>query len=123
MNVYKKTDFKCSICGSSHNLTCAHFVPTWTRISDDSYENLIPLCGSCNKKINFNFIELGSLKYLSTTFLEMSLLYYSGLAKYLKKYIALYGEYRTQGKIDVNSTLAILSSYDEALNTIIKDWR
>ena len=99
MNVYRKTDFKCAICGSTKDLTCDHFIPKWTRIVGDEYENLIPMCDKCNEEKGVNFIELGKLKYLPKVFIDMLMRYYKPLNKYLKKYVKQYGAYRTEGNL------------------------
>lgn len=112
MNVYRKTDFKCAICGSTKDLTCDHFIPKWTRIVGDEYENLIPMCDKCNEEKGVNFIELGKLKYLPKVFIDMLMRYYKPLNKYLKKYVKQYGAYRTEGKLDVEQAMLILNSYD-----------
>lgn len=113
MIVYKKTDFRCAKCGSPKNLTCTCFIPEWTRLVDSNTDNIIPLCDECRLKRGFNFIELGELVYLPRLFIDQLMMYYRTMDKYLRKYVSLYGKYRTNGKINVENTLQILSSYDE----------
>lgn len=112
MLVYKKTNFKCSCCGSSKDLMCACFIPEWTRIVDDSIDNLIPLCLDCYLNRKCDFIELGHLRYLPKLYIQQLVRYYKSISKYLYKYVRMYGYYRTSGKIDVDKNILILSSYD-----------
>ena len=111
MNVFKKTDCRCSICGKTDNLICAYFIPTWTRILKQDINNMIPLCEECNIKRGLDFIELGKLKYLNKTELQILMRYYSKLDNYLYKYVVLYGAQRTRGLIDIDRSLLILNSY------------
>ena len=110
--VYKKTDFRCSICGSKENLVCCGFIPTWTRIVGTDTENIIPLCDSCFQKRGCDFIELGKLKFLPDVYIEQIMRYYNGLAKYLKRYVVLYGAIRTRNILDVDKALVVLESYN-----------
>lgn len=112
MLVYKKTNFRCSICGSKKNLVCCGFIPSWTRIVGDDIENLIPLCSDCMEKRRYDFIELGKLEYLPDFYIEQLMRYYREQAKYLHKYVTLYGSIRTNNLLDVDKALAILESYN-----------
>lgn len=123
MMVYKKTDFKCSKCGSTKNLTCICFIPEWTRLVDDDVANMIPMCDDCRIARGLNFIELGDLKYLPTLFIEQLMEYYKTMDKYLHKYVRNYGKYRTRGRIDVERSLQILNSYDEYIKDNNVDWK
>lgn len=120
--VYRKTDYRCAICGKGKDLTCDHFIPKWTRIVGDEYENLIPLCEDCNSEKAMNFIELNRLEYLPTLFIDMLMRYYSDIAKYLKKYVRDYGSYRTNSELDVEHALLILGSYDEYIRHHDLNW-
>ena len=121
MMTYKKTGFKCAICGSTHELECVCFIPEWTRIVSDDYENLIPLCFKCYLERGYNFIELGKLKFLPDTYIQMLMRYYSDIAMYLYKYVRMYGSYRTRGKLDIDRAKLILQSYDLYIEEHSKD--
>ena len=119
MLVYKKTDFKCAICGSTHDLDAAPFIPTWTRLPATEVSQLIPLCDSCIKEIGINFIELGKLRYLPELYIEQLMNEYEHNKKYLYKYVRTYGSYRTGRRLDVGKAIAVLGSYD---NYISENW-
>ena len=124
MIVYKKSDFRCCICGRKSDLTCDHFIPKWTRIVDNDVDNLIPICGKCNEDKGLNFIELSKLKYLPSLYVEVLMRYYRKNAIFLKKYVREFGSYRTNGKLDVERALLVLKSYDNYLeeNKASLDW-
>lgn len=110
--VYSKTGCRCAICGEWYDLICTCFIPEWTRVADGSYDNLIPLCPECFIKTRYRFIELGSLRYLPEVYIQQLMRYYSEMSDYLRKYVRLYGSYRTGGKLDVDRACLVLSSYD-----------
>lgn len=110
--VLQKTNCKCAICGSESNLTCTPFIPSWTRITDDSYESLIPLCNDCFISTRYKFIELGSLRYLPDVYIQMLMRWYMPNANYLYKYVRMYGAYRTNNKLNIDQAVLVLSTYD-----------
>lgn len=116
MLVYKKTDFKCAICGSTHTLDAVPFIPTWTRLPATEVSQLIPLCDECVKEVGINFIELGKLRYLPELYIEQLMNEYKHNSKYLRKYVHTYGSYRTGRKLDVDKALAVLGSYDNYIH-------
>ena len=124
MLVYKKTDFRCSICGSRKHLDCSPFIPTWTRIQSTNVQQLIPLCEKCQSVIGVDYIELGQLKYLPELYIEELMREYKTLNKYLRKYTKSYGEYRTGKRLNVDRAMLTLDSYDEYLtnNKNELDW-
>lgn len=115
MLVYKKTDFRCAICGFRHQLDCSPFIPTWTRIPSTEVKQLIPLCTHCQQEVDINFIELGKLRYLPELYVEELMREYESYNKYLRKYTKSYGAYRTGKKLDVAKALITLDSYDQYL--------
>lgn len=121
--VYGKTNGKCCLCGSEHNIVCTGFIPEWTRVVL-SLDNAIPICDDCRFKRQFDFIELGKLKYLNEMYIEMLMRFYRGERKYIKTYVRRFGSYRTRGKLDVDYALTVLSSYDEyiSMNEKKLDW-
>ena len=123
MMVYRKTDFKCSVCGNARDLTCVCFIPEWVRLVDDDVANMIPMCDECRINRGVNFIELGDLKYLPKLFIEQLMEYYKTMNKYLHKYVRDYGRYRTRGKLDVDRNMQILGSYDEYIKDNNVDWK
>jgi 5-methylcytosine-specific restriction endonuclease McrA len=48
-NVFKRDDNKCVYCGSGVDLTIDHVVPR-SKGGDNTWENLVTCCGSCNVK-------------------------------------------------------------------------
>jgi 5-methylcytosine-specific restriction endonuclease McrA len=47
--IMKRDGYKCLYCNSTENLTLDHIIPQ-SRGGDDSWENLVTCCGSCNVK-------------------------------------------------------------------------
>lgn len=47
--VYKRDDYECQYCGSKKNLTIDHVMPR-SRGGEDTWENLVACCTSCNTK-------------------------------------------------------------------------
>lgn len=45
----KKFDGKCVYCGTSHNLTIDHVIPT-SRGGTNSFDNFVLACDECNKR-------------------------------------------------------------------------
>lgn len=116
INVLNKTRRRCSICGTKENLTCDHFIPKWTRCVNNDFEDLIPMCESCNQEKDYNFIEISKLKYLPDVYIEMLMRYYDENRGYLKKYVRKFGKFRTGGLLDVEKALLIMSSYDSYIS-------
>ena len=123
MIVMKKTQGRCSICGSEENVKPHYFVPDWTRIVGDDLDNIIPLCENCEARRELNFIEVGRLKYLPDVHIEQLMRYYKTISKYLHKYVRLYGEYRTNGKLDVSKALLTLDSYEQFINEDVNKFK
>lgn len=48
-NIFRRDGFRCGYCGTSHNLTIDHIVPR-SQGGDDTWENLITACESCNRR-------------------------------------------------------------------------
>ncbi|MEN2992147.1 MAG: HNH endonuclease [Bacteroidia bacterium] len=48
-NVFRRDGFRCVYCGSSQALTLDHVVPR-SQGGDDSWENLVTACESCNRR-------------------------------------------------------------------------
>lgn len=109
--IKEKTGHRCAICGSTKNLVCEDFIPSWTRVVPH-IDNEIPLCDECRINRGLQFIEIGKLKYLRPLYLEALMRFYRSNDKYLKMYVRKFGEYRTRGLIDVSYALTVLSSYD-----------
>lgn len=107
-----KTACRCAICGEEHDLIVTGFIPEWTRITNQDVDNLIPLCDKCFNDTRYKFIELGSLRYLPTLFIQQLMRYYRPIAGYLYKYVRMYGDYRTNHMLNVDEACLILSSYD-----------
>lgn len=47
--IYKRDNHTCQYCGSTRHLTIDHIIPR-CRGGDDSWENLVVACSSCNTK-------------------------------------------------------------------------
>jgi 5-methylcytosine-specific restriction endonuclease McrA len=47
--IYKRDKHKCQYCGSLKNLTIDHIIPK-SRGGEDTWENLVVACSSCNTK-------------------------------------------------------------------------
>ncbi|MCX8111634.1 MAG: HNH endonuclease [Bacteroidia bacterium] len=48
-NIFRRDGFRCAYCGTSHNLTIDHVIPR-SQGGDDSWENLVTACESCNRR-------------------------------------------------------------------------
>lgn len=113
--VYKKTDFRCSICGSKDRLTVDHFIPSWTRIVSNTEANLIPMCEYHNEEKDCHFITLTQLVYLPEKEKERLMMFYKQNRGYFRKYVREYGSMRTSSILNVNDAMTALDSYDEWL--------
>lgn len=109
----KKTDCKCSICGTKEHLVCRKFIPHWIPLSTTDFENLIPICTECDNKYEGRLIELGSLSTLPEVFIQMLIRYYLGLGKFMYKYILMFGTKKGLSVDDVKTSLLILESYNQ----------
>jgi len=47
--IYKRDDYECQYCGSKQDLTIDHVIPR-SRGGQDTWENLVACCTSCNLK-------------------------------------------------------------------------
>lgn len=112
IRIYRKSNGVCAMCGSIYNLHVTKFIPEWTRVDND-LANSILLCDKCIEKRGYNFIQLNNLNYITKVAKAELMLYYRTYRNYLRKYIQLYGEYRTSGKLNVSTTILTLKSYDE----------
>jgi 5-methylcytosine-specific restriction endonuclease McrA len=52
--IYKRDNNTCQYCGARSKLTIDHIVPR-SRGGDDSWENLVVACSSCNTKKAIRF--------------------------------------------------------------------
>lgn len=122
VHIYHKTTGRCALCGSIYNLHCVKFIPDWTRV-DNSSANMILMCDECSERRGYNFIELGRLNYVTKTAKDELMIYYLSYKNYLRKYVRLYGEYRTQHKLNIDAAMLSMKSYDayiaeEGLNAL-----
>lgn len=62
--IYKRDQHKCQYCSSTKNLTLDHIVPK-SRGGDDSWENLVVACSTCNTKKGDKFLEQTNMRLLS----------------------------------------------------------
>jgi 5-methylcytosine-specific restriction endonuclease McrA len=57
--IYKRDNNTCQYCGARSKLTIDHIVPR-SRGGDDSWENLVVACSSCNTKKEYAFGTYGN---------------------------------------------------------------
>lgn len=63
--IYKRDDNKCQYCGSTRSLTIDHIVPK-SKGGQDTWENLVVACHSCNTKKGDMYLEQTGMKLLKT---------------------------------------------------------
>ena len=61
--IYKRDNNTCQYCGSTRRLTIDHVIPR-CRGGDDSWENLVVACSTCNTKKGHTFLEQTGMKLL-----------------------------------------------------------
>ena len=59
--IYKRDGNKCQYCGSTRSLTIDHVIPR-SKGGDDSWENLVVACASCNVKKGDKLLEQLNMK-------------------------------------------------------------
>jgi 5-methylcytosine-specific restriction endonuclease McrA len=59
--IYKRDNNSCQYCGSTHNLTIDHVIPK-CRGGQDTWENLVVACCSCNTKKGNTLLEQTGMK-------------------------------------------------------------
>jgi 5-methylcytosine-specific restriction endonuclease McrA len=59
--IYKRDRNTCQYCGATSKLTLDHVIPK-SKGGDDSWENLVVACSSCNTKKGDKFLEHTNLK-------------------------------------------------------------
>ena len=59
--IYKRDGHKCQYCGSTKNLTIDHIIPR-SRGGEDTWENLVVACSSCNTKKGNTLLEQTNMK-------------------------------------------------------------
>ena len=59
--IYKRDGNKCQYCGATKRLTIDHVIPK-SKGGDDSWENLVVACSTCNTKKGDKFLEQTDMK-------------------------------------------------------------
>jgi hypothetical protein len=59
--IYKRDSNSCQYCGSTRNLTIDHVIPK-CRGGEDTWENLVVACSSCNTKKGNTLLEQTGMK-------------------------------------------------------------
>jgi|TARA_R100000482_G_C5027241_1_gene102423 5-methylcytosine-specific restriction endonuclease McrA len=59
--IYKRDKNKCQYCGSTKNLTIDHVIPK-SKGGQDTWENLVVACSSCNVKKSDKLLEQTNMK-------------------------------------------------------------
>lgn len=59
--IYKRDNNSCQYCGSTRHLTIDHVIPK-SRGGEDSWENLVVACHTCNTKKGDTFLEQTGMK-------------------------------------------------------------
>ena len=59
--IYKRDNNSCQYCGSTRNLTIDHVIPK-CRGGEDTWENLVVACSSCNTKKGNTLLEQTGMK-------------------------------------------------------------
>jgi 5-methylcytosine-specific restriction endonuclease McrA len=54
--IYKRDGHKCQYCGSTRRLTIDHVIPK-SRGGEDTWENMVVACSSCNTRKGNTFLE------------------------------------------------------------------
>ena len=62
--IYKRDGHKCQYCGATKSLTIDHVIPK-SKGGDDSWENLVVACHSCNTKKSNKMLEETGMKLMS----------------------------------------------------------
>jgi hypothetical protein len=61
--IYKRDGYRCQYCNVSRRLTIDHVIPK-SKGGDDSYNNLVVACSSCNTKKGDKLLEHTNMKLL-----------------------------------------------------------
>lgn len=61
--IYKRDKHKCQYCGATKRLTIDHVIPK-SRGGEDTWENLVVACSSCNTKKANKLLEHSGLKLI-----------------------------------------------------------
>jgi len=61
--IYKRDKHKCQYCGATKRLTIDHVIPK-SKGGDDSWENLVVACSSCNTKKSNKLLEHCGMKLM-----------------------------------------------------------
>jgi 5-methylcytosine-specific restriction endonuclease McrA len=61
--IYKRDDNKCQYCGCTRGLTIDHIIPK-SKGGEDTWENLVVACYTCNTKKGDKFLEQTGMKLL-----------------------------------------------------------
>lgn len=59
--IYKRDDYTCGYCGVKENLTIDHIIPS-SKGGEDSWENMVTCCSSCNLKKGDRLLKETSMK-------------------------------------------------------------
>lgn len=59
--IYKRDGHKCQYCGSTRRLTIDHVLPR-SRGGEDTWENMVVACSSCNTRKGDKFLEHTGMK-------------------------------------------------------------
>lgn len=59
--IYKRDNHTCQYCGATKKLTIDHVIPK-SRGGEDTWENLVVACSSCNTKKGHTFLEQTGMK-------------------------------------------------------------
>ena len=63
--IYKRDKNKCQYCGSTKSLTIDHVIPK-SKGGEDTWENLVVACSSCNVKKGDKLLEQTNMKLAKT---------------------------------------------------------
>ena len=64
--IYKRDKNKCQYCGSTKSLTIDHVIPK-SKGGEDTWENLVVACSSCNVKKGDKLLEQTNMKLARTS--------------------------------------------------------
>ena len=69
--IYKRDKNKCQYCGSTKSLTIDHVIPK-SKGGQDTWENLVVACSSCNVKKSDKLLEQTNMKLQRTPMAPVS---------------------------------------------------
>jgi 5-methylcytosine-specific restriction endonuclease McrA len=61
--IYKRDNHTCQYCGSKKSLTIDHVIPR-SRGGQDTWENMVVACSSCNTKKGHTLLEQTGMKLM-----------------------------------------------------------